>query len=169
MNAVVDEHMRLEHMPYTLADFDSLADGWYKVVFAGEAAEVNMLSALVDKSIPLDERFRRCTFVRSSDSCFEMVPPNVNKGSGLRKLAEILKTPMSDTVAIGDYYNDIAMLDAAGYSAAVADAPAEVRAFADVSVKACLMGGVAELLESLDSLCAGYEQMKFELDAEAEE
>ena len=165
-NEQVAEHARLEHIPYVMADISTVEDGWNKVLFADTAVNINRLSAFVDKRAADDERYRRYTFARTSDFYFELVPPDVNKGSGLRKLAELTRTPMSDTVAIGDYYNDIAMLDAAGYSAAVGDAPAEVRAFADATVKSCLTGGVADLLGSLDSLCSGYEQMRFSEEEE---
>ena len=168
-NEQVVAHTSLEHIPFTVADLDSLPDGWNKVLFADEPAAINHLSAFIEKRIADDERYRAYTFVRTADVYFEMVPIDVNKGAGLRKLAELLHTPMSDTVAVGDYYNDIAMLDAAGYDVAVGDAPPEVRAFADVTVKSCLNGGVGDMLDGLDSLCNGYEQMSFDLSDDGED
>ena len=168
-NEQVVAHTGLEHIPFTVADLDSLPDGWNKVLFADEPAGINHLSAFIEKRIADDERYRGYTFVRTADVYFEMVPVDVNKGAGLRKLAELLHTPMSDTVAVGDYYNDIAMLDAAGYAVAVGDAPPEVRAFADVTVKSCLNAGVGDMLDGLDSLCNGYEQMSFDLNESGEE
>lgn len=167
-NEQVVAHTSLEHIPFTVADLDTIADGWNKALFADEPADINHLSAFIEKRVADDERYRAYAFVRTADVYFEMVPADVNKGAGLRKLAELTRTPMSDTVAVGDYYNDIAMLDAAGYSAAVGDAPPEVRAFADITVKNCLLGGVADVLDSLESLCSGYEQMSFDLDASGE-
>ncbi|MEG0750626.1 MAG: HAD family hydrolase [Oscillospiraceae bacterium] len=165
-NEQVINHTQVEHIPFTLVDMDSAEDGWNKVLFAGTPEHINHLSVFIEKRIADDERYRRYTFVRTGDIYFELVPIEVNKGSGLRKLAELLGVGMADTVAVGDYYNDIAMLDAAGYAAAVSDAPPEVRAFADITLKSCLQGGVGELLDSLDSLCAGYEQLKLDLDME---
>ena len=51
----------------------------------------------------------------------------------------------------------------AGYKAVVGDAPPEIRAIADVTLSSCLQGGAGELLDSLESLCDGFEQLKLEL------
>ena len=64
----------------------------------------------------------------SSDRYIELNHIGVHKGSGLRQLADMLSIPMSETMAIGDNYNDLEMLKAAGYSAAMANAPADIQA-----------------------------------------
>ena len=53
---------------------------------------------------------------------FEILPKGVNKGSVLPKLTAHLGLDMKNTVAIGDYYNDIPMIRAARYGVAVANA-----------------------------------------------
>ena len=64
----------------------------------------------------------------SSDRYIELNHIGVHQGSGLRQLADMLSIPMSETMAIGDNYNDLEMLKAAGYSAAMANAPADIQA-----------------------------------------
>lgn len=167
-NEQVTQHALDEHIDIIYTDLATVEDGWLKVVFADTPANINRVSSFVDKRISDDVRYRDFTFVRTGDVYYEMVAPDVNKGAGLRKLAEIMGVKMSDTAAIGDYYNDISMLDAAGYSAAMGNAPAEVRSFADLTVGECLRGGFGQFLDSLDSACNGYEQMRFD-DGAAED
>ncbi len=86
----------------------------------------------------------------SSKRYLEFNPLGVNKGSGLVKMAEILNIPIEETLAIGDNINDLAMLQAAGTSACVANALDEIKAVCDYTSKAsCWEGGVAEIIETL--------------------
>lgn len=165
MNEAVYRHTAREHIPFVLAELDTLPDGWNKVLFADEEeSKLAAVERFVARKRQTDDLYNEFTFVRTSKIYYELVPSDVNKGEGLRKLAELLGVPMENTVAIGDYDNDLPMLEAAGYSAAVADALPEVKAAVDVVTgRSCLQGGVGELLDSLEGYCAGYEQLKLEL------
>ena len=72
----------------------------------------------------------------SSDRYIEINAAGVNKGEGLRMLAEMLSIDMAQTMAIGDNFNDLEMIRAAGIGVAVANAPEEIRAAADVVLQA---------------------------------
>ena len=67
----------------------------------------------------------------SENTTLEMTAPETNKGTGLNRLAEYLHIPMSQTAAIGDNYNDIDMLKAAGFSVAMANAAPSIRELCD--------------------------------------
>ena len=67
----------------------------------------------------------------SSDRFIEINKKGVHKGSGLIKLAQYFHIPMEETMAVGDSYNDIAMLKTAGVSVAVANAPQEIKQICD--------------------------------------
>ena len=54
--------------------------------------------------------------------------PNVNKASGLKRLAEKLGFSMDEVMAIGDANNDIPMLKEAGFSAVMGSAKDDVKA-----------------------------------------
>jgi Cof subfamily protein (haloacid dehalogenase superfamily) len=71
------------------------------------------------------------TVVRTSALFFEFLAPRVDKGRALRRLAALLGVPMARVLAIGDSYNDLALLEAAGLGVAMANAPPEVQAIAD--------------------------------------
>lgn len=84
----------------------------------------------------------------SSNRYLEMNAIGVNKGLGLRTLCSYLNIDLSETIAIGDNYNDIGMLKEAGLSAAVANAIPEVKAMCDyVCEQDHNEGAVAEVIE----------------------
>lgn len=72
-----------------------------------------------------------------------------DKGTGMRTLAGEMGIPIDRTVAIGDNYNDLAMFEAAGWSVAMANSPAEVKNMADVITSDVADNGAAEILESI--------------------
>lgn len=67
----------------------------------------------------------------SSDRYIELNREGVHKGKGLTFLAEMLKIPMAETMAIGDSYNDVQMLKTAGVGVAVANAPLDIQTICD--------------------------------------
>lgn len=71
----------------------------------------------------------------------------VSKGWALERLRRTLGVPRTATLAIGDSYNDREMLVWAGHSVAMANAPAEVHAFADEVTDDVADDGVATVLE----------------------
>jgi len=85
--------------------------------------------------------------VFSSRNSIEIAPGNATKGNGLRFLAERLSMPREAIMAIGDHYNDISMLEYAGFAVAMSDAPAEVQRTADFVTGSCEGCGVAEAIE----------------------
>lgn len=86
--------------------------------------------------------------VYSSERYLEFNAPGVNKGVGLRALAEMLGIKQEETVAIGDSTNDLAMIRTAGLGVAVANATDEAKAAADyVCEDTNDQGAVAEAIE----------------------
>lgn len=63
----------------------------------------------------------------SSSRYLEFNKKGVNKGSGLKKLAQMLEIDISQTAAIGDHANDLEMIKTAGLGIAVANAIDEVK------------------------------------------
>ncbi|MFI6364373.1 HAD family hydrolase [Nocardia sp. NPDC050630] len=71
----------------------------------------------------------------------------VSKGWALERLRTALRIPRAATLAIGDGYNDREMLRWAGHSVAMANAPNEVRTWADEVADDVAEDGVAKILE----------------------
>lgn len=61
----------------------------------------------------------------------EISPAGVSKASALIKLTEQLDIPIPQAAAIGDNYNDVLMLSAAGLGIAMGNAPEKVKQVAD--------------------------------------
>ena len=72
----------------------------------------------------------------SSNRYIEFSPEGVDKGSGLLKLAEILGVDREDTIAIGDNFNDLSMIRAAGLGVGVANCVDGIKADCDYITRA---------------------------------
>lgn len=84
----------------------------------------------------------------SSNRYIEFNALGVDKGQGLIDLAKLLHIDIKDTIAVGDNYNDMAMLKVAGLSIAAANAVEDVKKACDyVTVANNNEGVVAELIE----------------------
>ena len=89
-------------------------------------------------------------FVKSSSFYLELLCAGMDKGTGLLHLAGALKIDPRRTFAIGDYYNDIEMLEMAGVSACPSNAPKTLKEKADVLVGHCDDGAVADFIEYIE-------------------
>ncbi|WP_330178929.1 HAD family hydrolase [Nocardia sp. NBC_01503] len=74
-------------------------------------------------------------------------PQGVSKGWALERLRQRLDIPIEATAAIGDGFNDLGMLSWAGYSVAMDNAVAPVRALADEITSDVTDDGAALVLE----------------------
>jgi phosphoglycolate phosphatase (TIGR01487 family) len=73
----------------------------------------------------------------------------VNKGVGLKKVAELMGLEVQDFAAIGDSPNDIEMLKVAGFGIAVSNAHPELKKIADMVTKGEHGAGVSEAIQYL--------------------
>jgi len=89
-----------------------------------------------------------CEVSYSSNRYMEFNALGVDKGQGLKELARILNIDIKDTIAVGDNYNDMAMLKVAGLSVAAGNAVEDVKKACDYTTEATNNEGVvAELIE----------------------
>lgn len=71
--------------------------------------------------------------VTYSSNCYaEFVPASVNKGAGLKRLADMLGIDMAETIGVGDSANDIEMLKMAGLGVGVANVSDDARPSCDL-------------------------------------
>src|SRR3954468_3259574 len=80
----------------------------------------------------------------------DVLAPGCSKASGLRSLAAHLGIAEADTVAAGDGWNDVEMIEAAGLGIAMGSAPAAVQARADRVTDTADAEGLALALEALE-------------------
>ena len=79
----------------------------------------------------------------SSPLNIEVMDQYGNKGNALKKVAEHYDIPLHDTVAIGDNFNDIPMLEVAGLSVAMGNAEPQVKEVCDIVTHSNAENGVA--------------------------
>lgn len=100
-----------------------------------------------------------------------ILPPGINKATGLRALLHSLHLSLHNTVAIGDAENDSAMLQAAECAVAVSNALPALKRIADWITVATHGNGVMELIDrlignDLSQLEAGLERHYLQLGEE---
>ena len=91
--------------------------------------------------------FGHSLYVTRSHARFtEAVHPECSKGVALRALAKSLDIPIEQVMAMGDNLNDLPMLEAAGFSVAVANAGPGVKEKADFVTEGAVAAGVVEAI-----------------------
>ncbi len=84
---------------------------------------------------------------RSMPEFIEVMDARVDKGKALGFVAQRWGVAMDRVLAVGDSYNDVPLLRAAGFGVAMGSAPDELRAVAAAVVADVAHDGVAEALE----------------------
>ncbi|MCL1949891.1 MAG: Cof-type HAD-IIB family hydrolase [Turicibacter sp.] len=87
--------------------------------------------------------FQGLGFTSSHRNNVEIMSDLGHKGTGLAQMAKHYGIPMENTIAIGDNFNDVPMMEAAGLSIAMENAEEEVKALCDVVTKSNDEDGVA--------------------------
>ena len=83
----------------------------------------------------------------SSNRYIEFNAVGVSKGEGLRRLAGLLGVEMRDTVAIGDNFNDLSMIRAAGLGVGVRNTPEDMKPLCGaITEGTCDESAVAEVI-----------------------
>ena len=137
---IVPEFMELEEIP---------EGGWLKVLFAMAPEDIPHIERLV-REMGIDA----VSFVRSAEIFYEMMPLGVSKGSALRQFRKLPGWEDFSFAAIGDFDNDIEMIQAADLGACPANAAGSVKNAADLVLdKTNEEGAVAQLIDHIIERC----------------
>ncbi|WP_034918141.1 sugar-phosphatase [Erwinia sp. 9145] len=103
----------------------------------------------LDEAIPrIPQAAReRYTIMKSSPYYLEIMDKRVNKGAGVKALADKLGLTRDQVMTLGDQENDIAMLEFAGTGVAMGNAIDSVKAVAQFVTKTNSEDGVAHAIE----------------------
>ena len=116
--------------PFSVVDdvYDSLLSEPGKVLYI-DLKDRSRLEAFKDL---LNERFSdRMDALFTSDYYLESIPKGVSKGNAVHFLANYLNIPMDNTIAVGDYDNDLPMIREAAVGVILANGPEHVKKEAD--------------------------------------
>lgn len=94
------------------------------------------------------EAWERNTILKSAPFFLEILNKDVNKGAGVKLLAERLGLQQDELMAIGDQENDLAMLEFAGTGVAMGNAIPVVKELAQFVTKTNREDGVAYAIET---------------------
>lgn len=75
----------------------------------------------------LRKYFPELSIARSSDSLLEIMAGGINKAEAVKYLCDLRKIPLSSTVAFGDNYNDLEMLETVERGVLMGNAPSELQ------------------------------------------
>ncbi len=120
----VEQYRKRVALDGSQVNFDTL-DGpdFTKMIVMSEHSKLEGLQKI------LSGRFRadRLTTLFSDPSFLELVAGGVDKGRGLREVCRLRGLRPEDTVAMGDGWNDLALLEAAGDAWVMGGAPEELK------------------------------------------
>jgi phosphoglycolate phosphatase (TIGR01487 family) len=107
------------------------------------------LQLLYEKVLAIKEKHNLALNISRSNQMVNILPDGANKGTALKKAAEIIGIPCSKIAAFGDSLNDLPMLKASGFPVAVGNAEKEVKEIAKHVCKNDVGEGVLEGLNFL--------------------
>lgn len=142
------EHFRaVTGLPNVACHYSEVRECAVKIVFAHlDSARIDALMELLH----FHPRAGEFDFIRSEKILYEILPKGVSKGAVLTKMAQLLGIDMKNTVAVGDYNNDISMIRVAGHGYAVANAVPEAKAVAKHVTVSNNESAIAAIIESLE-------------------
>ena len=96
--------------------------------------------------------FPELSIAKSSDSLLEIMTDGVNKAAAVKCLCKLRKIPLSRTMAFGDNYNDLEMLDTVEYGVLMGYAPSELQKYFSFITKSNDQDGIFQALKELELL-----------------
>ena len=142
-----DTEILKENHAFRTSTPEDISDDWFKILFCSDSPDALNTIALLLKDDPLNADAHS---MRSDARYFEITKKGVNKGSALQKLKKILMLPEPlRVIAIGDYHNDLEMIQMADIGAAPESAHKDVRAVAQIITKSHENHAIADLISKL--------------------
>jgi hypothetical protein len=144
-NDIEEEHIKFgAKKPVRCSLGDVPSDNRVKVLFVDKPETIDKIIKLLDEQ-GIDD----VHLVRSAPWFYEVLPCGANKGTGYKKLLEIMNIKDKYVVAAGDFMNDLEMIEAADLGVAVANAEDCVKEAADLVVCDNNSGAMREIIEYL--------------------
>lgn len=144
-NSFIDGHLNGGAYPVSYERCtvqETLDKRWFKVMFSAESEQIRTLQEELDSL-----KLQGVRSVHSAERIVELLPEGVSKGAALEQIGAQLSIPLKKTAAIGDFCNDLEMIEMAHFGIAVSNACREVQAAADLIVSSNEENGVAEAIE----------------------
>ncbi|WP_047152877.1 Cof-type HAD-IIB family hydrolase [Aneurinibacillus tyrosinisolvens] len=143
-NDKIQEYAKFAGVPYKIEpDLEKLSERGFIKLLHFEDPEV--LDVLAEE---LAQEFKEEAHITKSKSYFlEVMHPEANKGKAVLFLAERLGIEPAEIIGIGDSYNDLDLLEAAGLGVAMGNAPDAIKERADYVTLSNNEEGVRHVIE----------------------
>lgn len=151
-NVETDDHQKAQGLETSVLTYDEAVKyNWNKVIFMLNGLEdYEKIAMVIDKSNSNSNFSPTCTYIDGRKRhYFEQTPTEISKATAMNELCEMLSVEKGKCFAIGDYFNDLAMLKNADISATTAEAPDEIKNVVDFVGGPCNDGAVADFIEYL--------------------
>lgn len=144
-----------EH-PYTLKEGEITGLPVRKVTSFVESVTEPVVKVLMvedpEKLIKVEAKLKKefngtLSIMRSKPYFLEFLEEGVTKGSSLNALIQTLGIKREEVIAIGDSYNDLAMIEFAGLGVAMGNAPDDIKEAADHVTDTNMNDGLAKVVE----------------------
>lgn len=122
-------------------DVLQIASPIMKTSIVGEINELDQVENYIRSSVP------QLGVIRSGEESIDIMHARASKGAAVKWLAEHYGIDQKNTIALGNYDNDISMLNYAYVGVAMNNAPLHVKATATVVTHSNEEDGVAQFLE----------------------
>jgi len=144
INDLTQKYKKLSTVePIIVKDIETIvSDGITKILWYDEVEKIKKFESKLFKEISDGVNF--CT---SKPIFLEFFDKRVSKGVALKKIGEFLNIRKEETIAIGDGFNDLPMLEYAGLSVAMKNAPNEIKEKCNFITKSNDDEGVANFIE----------------------
>lgn len=143
-NKITNGFVRGSDFTYSTVDESEYPDNCCKVLFVADPSEFDSFVSHIR-----EQEYEDVVLVESGGTCFEMMCSGISKGYPFERLVALYDKKIENSAAIGDYYNDIEMIEKANVGAAVGNAVQEAKAKANIIVKSCEDDGLADFIDYL--------------------
>lgn len=147
-NSAMEYFREITGMPLLTCDYHNPGERVAKILFGEDNEEILMQVADLLNNHPLADKFK---FVRSDKRFYEILPKGMSKASAMNKIVELFNLDPKKTIAIGDYDNDIAMLESAGVGIAVSNACENLKKISDYITVSNDEHAIKQVIEDLEN------------------
>lgn len=141
------KHCNVCKVSPVICDVDDIPDNWYKVLFTNVPEK---LGELINYTLSKD--YNDVDFVISAPQYFEMLPQNISKGTALKKMRTTCHLEDYTFVAVGDYNNDIEMIEYADVGICPSNAAEDVKNAADIILdSSCEEDAISDVIDYIFS------------------
>ncbi|MBR5152069.1 MAG: HAD family phosphatase [Clostridia bacterium] len=147
-NKTMENFRKVTNLENLVCDYHDVKEAIAKIVFGSESDEE---IRRIEKMLLVHPLAKEFDFIRSEKTLYEILPKGIGKGTSIINLCKHLNIDVHNTLAVGDYNNDISMFQAAGVGIAVSNASKEALDAADYMTVSNEEHAIARVIYDLEN------------------